>query len=426
MILSVDQCKTEFERARRHRRRNEPLQLSDLRWEALDRFLSLGFPTTRDQGWERTSVAAIAEQIFTLGAEPAAGANYIDLAPRRLPDMSATELVFVNGYYVPQASPSAAITPGVLVEPLSAVLDEHADDVDSYLAHVAPFGRHAFVALNTALFVDGACILIQAHTDVEQPIHLRFISTGEADMRPAMSHPRVLVILDEASRATIVESYVGPRGVPHLTNTVTEIVLGEDAVLDHCRVQHEGEEAYHISATYVVAARGAECSAHSISLGGALVRNDILVTLGGEGGTCMLNGLYLADGQRLVDHHTTIEHVMGRCRSREVFNGILAERATGVFDGTIIVRPDARKASATQTNRALLLSDEARSTSTPHLEISASEADCTQQAVVQKLDDDARAVIRAFAADSLNRLRLQPLRNYIQEGLDLCAERALA
>jgi Fe-S cluster assembly protein SufD len=440
MIPSVAQCKTEFEQARR-RRRSEPMQFSDIRWEALDRFLSLGFPTTHDEEWRFTSVAALAEEIFTLAAEPAAGgAQHAGLAPLRLPDLFGTELVFVNGYYVPGASTPGSLPPGACAEPLAAVLDSSPGDVASHLTRVASFERHAFVALNTALFADGACIVVPAHTVVDKPIHVQFISTGEADMRPAMSHPRVLVVLDDGSRATIVESYGGPAAVKYLTNAVTEIVLGEDAVLDHYKLQHESTEAYHISTTQVVAARNANWSTHSISLGGSLVRHEVAVVLGGENGNCTLNGLYLADRRRLVDHHTTIDHVMGQARSRNNFKAILADQATGVFDGTIVVGPDAQKAHIRQTSRALLLSGDARIHSTAHAEMLAPEITSTQRAGARQLDENAasymrsrgvghaearRLAILAFARDVLNRMPLQPLRSQFEELLQPYLDRML-
>jgi Fe-S cluster assembly protein SufD len=428
---AVAQFKTEFERARRWRRgHREPLQFGDIRWEALDRFLSLGFPTVGDEEWRFTSVTPIAEKIFTLTAQPESDANRVALPPSGLPDQFGTELVFVNGYCLPDASTLRALPSGVRVEPLSEILDSSATDVASYLARVATFQHSAFVALNTALFADGACILIPAHTVVEEPIHVRFISTGEADMRPAMSNPRVLLVLDNASRATIVESYVGPKGVQYFTNVVTEIVLGENAALDHYKLQCESKEAYHTSATYAVAGSGANCSAHSISLGGALVRNDVVAVLGGEGVKCTLNGLYLADRERLVDNHTTIDHMMPHCRSQQVYNGILADRARSVFGGKIMVGADALKTHAKQTNRALLLSQDARINSTSNLENFAKGVNFTQRFVGRQIDEEAafytqsrgmgdaeahRLVILAFVRDMLNGLPLQSLTRGVKE-----------
>ena len=276
----ITQMKTEFERARRWRRvRSEPLQFGDLRIAALERFLSHGFPTMRDEEWRFTNIAPITEKIFTLPRPSASDANHVGPAPLRLPD--GMELVFVNGYYIPEASTFPSLPLGVRVGSISTILDSDASHIISYLARVAPFERRAFVALNTALFADGACIVLPPHTVLDKPIHVRFISTGEADMRPAMSNPRVLVVLDNSSHATIVESYVGPAGIQYFTNAVTEIVLGENASLDHYKLQCESMEAYHTSATHVVAGSGSTCSAHSLSLGGALVRNDVVAVLSG-------------------------------------------------------------------------------------------------------------------------------------------------
>ena len=431
---AITQMKTEFERARRWRRgRREPLQFGDLRCEALDRFLSLGFPTLQDDEWRFTNVAPIAEKIFTLALQSASDARYLSLTPLRLPDDFGTELIFVNGHILTEASTCRGLPLGARVESLSQILDSSSPDVISHLARVAPFERRAFVALNTALFADGACVLIPAHTVVEKPIHVRFISTGEADMRPAMSNARVLVVLQDGSQATIVESYVGPKGVQYFTNAVTEIVLGENAVLDHYKLQCESVEAYHTSATNVVAASGANCSRHHISLGGALVRDDVVAVLGGEGVKYTVNGLYLVDGERLVDNHTTIDHVMQRCRSRQTYNGILADRARSVFDSKIVVRADAHQLDAKQTNRTLRLSDDARSDSTSHLENLANEVHCIQRAVGRKIDEAAslyirsrglrdaearRLVMLAFVRDIVNRLPFRPLAGGVEELLE--------
>ena len=433
----ITQMKTEFERARRWRRgRHEPLQFGDIRWEALDRFLTLGFPTTQDEDWRFTDVAPFSEKIFTLPLQTPSDAKYSGLTPLRLPGDFATELVFVNGYFL-AAEPSRDVLPtGIRLGSLSEVLDSNATEVTSYLARVAPFANRAFVALNTALFVDGACILIPAQTVLEKPIHVRFISTGEADRRPAMSSPRVLVVLGDKSRATVVESYVGPKGVQYFTNALTEIVLGENAVLDHYKLQCESIDAYHVSTTNVIAAAGANCSRHCINAGGALVRDEVVVVLGGEDAKCTLNGLYMADGERLVDNHTTILHRMQRCRSHQVYDGVLAGRATGVFDGKIVIGAEASQSDAKQINRTLLLSEGARIDSTKHLEKLAKDAHCIQRRIIRRVDEEAglpslayaslrsrgigdaearRLVIHAFVRGMLKRLPFQPIAVGLEE-----------
>jgi Fe-S cluster assembly protein SufD len=306
------------------------------------------------------------------------------------------------------------------------------------LSRIERFERHPFVALNMAFLDDGACIQVAAGAVVQQPIHVVFLAQNGS--RSMMAHPRVLVVLGANSQASIVETYAGPPGARYFTNTVTEIVLGENAVLDHYKLQYESDEAFHVGAIHVRAERSASCTSHSVSIGGALVRNDVVAVLDGEGVECTLNGLYVADAHRLVDHHTTIDHARPHCGSREVYKGILAGHARGVFNGKIIVRPDAQKTDAKQTNRALLLSEDAVINTKPQLEIFANDVKCTHGAAVGQLDDEAlfylrsrglsdregrRLLIHAFAADVLNRLPLAAVRSGVEDRLRQQLERAL-
>jgi Fe-S cluster assembly protein SufD len=246
-----------------------------------------------------------------------------------------------------------------------------------------------------------------------------------------MSHPRVLVVMGENSQASLVESHAGPSG-GYFTNAVAEIVLQPGAVLDHSRIQRESPQGFHISSTHVVAARSSTFASHSVSFGGALVRNDVTAVLDGEGAECTLNGLYFGDGRRLVDNHTTIDHAKAHCSSREVYKGILAGHARAVFNGKIIVRPDAQKTDAKQTNKALLLSEDAQINTKPQLEIFANDVKCTHGAAVGQMDDEAifylrsrglsqhearTLLIHAFAGDVINRMKLEPLRAHVEAEL---------
>jgi Fe-S cluster assembly protein SufD len=298
---------------------------------------------------------------------------------------------------------------------------------------VAALNGHAFVALNTAFLTDGACVEIPARTVVQGVVHLMFLSAPAGGTRPAMAHPRVLIVAGDGSQASVVESYAGPGGGRYFTNTVTEVALGEHAVVDHYKLQFESEAAYHVGAVHLRAHRSATFASHSIALGGALVRNDIVAVLDGEGAECTLNGLYLADAQRLVDNHTTIDHAQPHCGSREVYKGVLADRARGVFNGKIIVRPDAQKTDARQTNRALLLSEDAQINTKPQLEIFANDVKCTHGAAVGQLDDEAvfylrsrgldagearRMLIRAFVGDVVNRIPSDRLRSHVEQRVE--------
>jgi Fe-S cluster assembly protein SufD len=409
--------------------------LARLRDEAWHRFLTMGFPTTRQEEWRFTSVASIAEGGFVLAAPLESPVPAVEIDPLRVAD-AAAELVFVDGHYAPALSRSGGLPRRALVESLAA----NRERLGLHLARSASFEGLPFVALNTAFLHDGAWIDLPAGSVVEQPLHLLFVSRGGAGSVPFMTHPRIVVLLGKNSQASVVETFVGGDRTRYFTNAVTEIVVGENAGLEHYRQQYEGTEAHHVSAILVRAQRAARYASHSISFGGALVRNDLTAVLEGEGVECTLNGLYAADAERLVDNHTTIDHVRPHCGSREMYKGILADRARGVFNGKIIVRPDAQKTDAKQTNRALLLSEDARINTKPQLEIFANDVKCTHGAAVGQLDDEAmfylrsrglgegtarRLLTHAFAADVLNRIGLEAVRRMVDGRLQRQITRAL-
>ena len=301
--------------------------------------------------------------------------------------------------------------------------------VQPYLSQLAgPNG--AFTALNTAFFRDGFFLSIPPNAVVETPIHLLFLSTAPGEA--TMSHPRLLIVVGENSQVRLIESYGGPDGHLYLTNAVTEIVAGPHAVVDHYKLQRESLQGFHIGSMHIHGQRSSTCSSHSLALGGALVRNEVTTVLNGEGVDCTLNGLYLANGQRLVDNHTTIDHAKPHCSSHEVYKGILGGRSRAIFNGKIIVRPDAQKTDAKQTNKALLLSDDAQINTKPQLEIFANDVKCTHGAAVGQLDEDAifylrqrgldsrqarDLLIQAFAGDILNRIKIEPLRAQLEKTL---------
>lgn len=430
MAAMLDSYVAEAERVVSGRRRTDADWLTRTRHGAIERFRTLGFPTTRDEDWRFTSVAPIADSRFELARNGASSVGPEDLAPFQWQGDLAATLVFVNGRYVAAASDVDRLPPGVRVESLARALTEPANDVEAHLTRVATMNRQAFTALNTSFLVDGAFVHVPDAMIVTAPIQLLFLSVG--DERPTMAHPRVLVVMGASSQASIVESYGASRVERYFTNAVTEVAAGENATLDHYKVQRESPASFHVGTTYVRAARDAHVACHSISLGGSLVRNDVLVVLDGEGGSCTLNGLYLSDGTRLVDNHTTIDHARPHCGSREVYKGILSDHSRAVFNGKIVVRPDAQKTDAKQTNKALLLSEDAQINTKPQLEIFANDVKCTHGAAIGQMDDEAifylrarglseqqarHLLIQAFAGDVLNQMPLEPLRARIGEEL---------
>ena len=363
--------------------------IEQIREEARQRFAELGFPTTHNEDWRFTSVAPIARTTFEpsgASSQPAAGSEPAQVRIARL-----------------SQSP-----------------------VEQYLARYADYHNNAFVALNTANFEDGLFIHIPKGAVIEEPIEV--VIQSAANGHPTVSHPRILIVAEAGSQATIVEAYQGHGGT-YFTNPVTELVAGDNAVIDHYKLQTESSHAYHVSTLQIQLGRDTNFRSHSIALGGALVRNDINAVLS-RGSECTLNGLYLVGGEQHIDNHTTIDHAQPHAASHELYKGILEGKSSAVFNGKILVRKDAQKTDAKQTNKNLVLSEEAVINTKPELQILADDVRCTHGATIGQLDPegifylqsrgiglaDARnLLIYAFARDIVDRIKVAPLRDQLEK-----------
>jgi Fe-S cluster assembly protein SufD len=374
--------------------RTEPRWLAEIRKAAMDRFLTLGFPTTKDEEWRFTSVTPISRIPFKL-------ADGLDKghAPKQVPQeltfgfRHSQIIVFVNGRFAPKLSTLKSSGTGVQVETLESCFRSDPKLLSVHLSHYAGYDEHAFVALNTAFFRDGIVVRIPKDVVVEKPVHLMYLSTQPEE--PVVSYLRTLILAESNSQAKILESYAGLSAGLYMTNAVTEIVLGENAVLDHYKLQRESAEAFHVASLCVNQSRDSNFFTHSISLGGLLVRNDVNVVLGGDGGEAVLDGLYIARGQQHVDNHTRIDHASPHCTSRELYKGILDEKARGVFNGRILVRQGAQKTDSKQTNKNLLLSEDALANANPQLEIYADDVKCTHGVTIGQLSAEALFYLRS-------------------------------
>ena len=405
-----------------------PSWLRKQRERAMAAFVAQGLPTTRDEEWRFTPVTPIAETAFVPGERLHVSPD--ELAPWTFGAETAAELVFVNGLFVPALSRVADLPAGLEVGTLGLMLGAGGAEIEPYFAQVAPASGSPFTALNTALSDEGAFVHVRRHAVIERAVHVLFYSTVSG--APSVSHPRLLALVGEHAEVRIVETYAGPAGHVYFTNAVSEFVAGDRAIVDHYRVQRESTSAYHVGSLQLRTGRETVFVSHNLALGAALARNDIGAMLGGEGGDTTLNGLYVGDGTQLVDNHTIIDHAQPHNGSHEVYKGLLGGRARGVFNGKIIVRPDAQKTDAKQTNKALLLSDEAQINTKPQLEIFADDVKCTHGATVGQLDEDAlfylqargisradaRAIlIRGFAGDAVNHVKFAPLRERLEATL---------
>ncbi len=407
----------------------EPAWLRERRNFAFERFTQAGFPTPRNEEYKYTNLAPIARGDFRLAASsdaaiPAATVEELALG------LPGTRLLFVDGRYRADLSKPGSLPEGVRVESLAAVAANEPELLEKHLTRHADPDNHALTALNTAFFQDGALIRIPDRTVVAEPIHLLFLSSAAEPNQ--VSYPRLLIEAGSHAEASVVESYYGLGSNVYWTNAVVEVLAGENSHIELYKIQHEELQAFHTGLIELIAGRNTTITTHSLSFGGALVRNDINVLLNDEGSHCDLNGLYAVNGSQHVDHHTLIDHAKPHCTSHQLYKGVLDGRSVGVFNGKIIVRADAQKTDAIQNNKNLLLSREANVNTKPQLQIDANDVRCTHGATVGQLDKESmfylqsRGIDRkearnlltyAFAADILERIQLAPIREHFEAEL---------
>ncbi|MBP8272819.1 MAG: Fe-S cluster assembly protein SufD [Acidobacteria bacterium] len=398
-------------------------RLRTLRDQAFGAFMATGFPTSRSEEYKFTNVGPIAEAPF--GAEGAAEPTRKALEPFLFDGAIRTQIVIVNGRLSKTLSSMEALPRGVTVDQVSDAI------IAAPSATPAALASAPFVALNTAFFERPVVLMVPHHAVVDEPIQVLFVNTPGSHRM--MASTRLLVVAGEQSQLTLIETYAGlPGSGQGFTNAVTDFVVSEGAVVDHYKLQRETTSAYHMASMFVHCGRSSNFSSHSFATGGKIVRNDVFATLDGEGAECTLNGLYLAGGDTLIDNHTSIDHAKAHCPSHEIYKGILSGHAKAVFNGKIVVRQDAQKTDAKQTNKALLLSDDASINTKPQLEIFADDVKCTHGAAIGQLDDDAmfylrargiaepdarNMLIHAFAGDILNRIKIDAVKARVEKSV---------
>ena len=398
--------------------------LKRLREDAFARFCEAGFPTTKDEDWRFTNVSAIARTQFR-PARPAKLAKS-EAAARRVEGADA-QIVFVNGRYAPELSSLKNLPKGVTVASLAELIDRDPATLEKHLGRYASQERDAFVALNTAFLSDGAYVHVVRGVVVEQPIALLYLTTEES--APTVTHPRNLIVAEDESQVAVIEDYVSIGGESvAVSNAVTELVAGENAHVQHYLIEREHLKAFNVSTLRIEQGRSANVASHSVLLGGGLVRNNVHPVLAGEGGECLINGLFLGTGRQHLDNYMHVEHAAPHCGSRQFYNGILDGQAHGVFHGRIVVHKDAQKTDAKQTNRNLLLSDDAQIDTKPQLEIYADDVKCTHGATIGQIEENAlfylqsrgisesearKLLLMAFAEECVDRMHSTAAREHV-------------
>ena len=408
-------------------RKDAPGWVTALRREAISGFAELGFPTLSDEEWRFTNLEALRRGSFSIAGNGVSGVSRKSVDSYGFPGLDCLRLVFVNGRFASSLSDTADVGEGILVKSLSEAVSEQGDLVKGHLARYADYEKDAFISLNTSYFEDGAFVYVPDGAVFEKPVHVLHVSTDEE--RPLFINPRNLIIVGQSSAAKVIEHYVSASQNVYFSNSVTEVVCGENADLEHYRLEFESRKAFNFSTLRVNQQKNSNITSHSILCGGAIVRNNVHPVLAGEGCNSDIYGLFMSEGRQHMDNFMRVEHASPHCDSRQFYNGVLDGRSKGVFHGRILVHEGAEKTDAKQTNRNLLLSDTAQIDTKPQLEIYNDDVKCTHGATIGQMDEEAlfylrsRGVpmrqakiimLRAFTGETLEHMSIDPVREALE------------
>lgn len=354
--------------------------LARIQNDAQQTLTQVGFPTRHDEDWKYTSVNTFLQHRFARsGASDCHRQSFgVVISP---PPVTSHSIVIENGVLV---SSKLQLPPGVLILSLADAVETMPEKVMSYLGKILTT-EHAFQALNTAMLHDGLFIYIPENVCINEPL---WVSHWQDNANQAV-HFRHLVIVESGSQVTLVEDYCGDENTCYFTNTVTEIHLGQSAILKHFKIQREGRHAYHVGHLAAQQRAASQLLSHSIGIGGAWVRSDMTINFIEPNAYCLMNGIYKPDEGQHMDHHTLVNHAVPACRSEQDYKGILKGHSRAVFNGRVLVAKDAQQTQAKQQNKNLLLSAHSEIDTKPQLEIFADDVVCTHGATIGQLDEDA-------------------------------------
>jgi len=397
-----------------------------VRSSAMDRFEQLGFPPVTDEEWKYTNLTSLAKESFA----PALSSGEVavsDVTRFAYPETAAAHLVVVNGFLREDLSVKAGLEEVVAIDLFSAAADARYNKiVRKYLARNAGYYNNGLTALNTAFLQSGVFVWIPKNVKLERPLQVTFL----ADTENSASFPRLLVVAEENSSATLIESYSSAADGKYFTNAIAEIVLKDGAQLNHYRLQRESNNAFHVSTTSAELGRSSRYYTTSINLGARLSRHDISVVMDHEGAETSVDGLYMVSANQHTDTHSVIDHKQPHCSSHQLYKGILDDNGRAVFNGKVFVREGAQKTDAMQTNKNLLLSDKARVDTKPQLEIFADDVKCAHGAAVGQIDPEELFYLETrgigpelgrnlltygFAEEVIAKIKIESIRSQLDE-----------
>lgn len=395
---------------------------------AIDRFEQIGFPSVHEEEWKYTNLASLAKESFQPAISPSEVSS-ADAARFAYPETASAHLVVVNGFLEEKVSIRTGLGEVVAIDLFSAVADARYNKIArKYLARNANYHDNGLKALNTAFLQSGVFLWIPKNVKLETPVQVTFLSDGPQ----TASFPRLLVVAEENSSATLIETYVAKDGERYFTNAIAEIVLKDGARLEHYRVQNESLSAFHIATTATELGRASSYDVTSINLGAQLARHDVSVVLDHEGAECRVDGLYVVGTDQHSDTHSVIDHKEPHCNSDQLYKGILDGNGRAVFNGKIFVREGAQQTDAMQTNKNLLLSPQARVDTKPQLEIYADDVKCAHGAAVGQLDEEELFYLQTrglnaelgrslltygFAEEVIGKIKIESIRSQLDKAV---------
>lgn len=386
---------------------------------AFELFESLGFPTTRNEDWKYTNFQPVLKKPFSVNYSPTITND--ELKHLVYPTLEGNILLIVNGVYRPELS---SIKEDAINLEIKNLQDSSTEFVEKYVGNIVAV-NDAFTALNTSNALQTLVLRVPKAKVVALPIYIYYVTTG---LESTFAQPRVLVVAEENSEVKIIELFqkIGSQAV--FTNAFTDIYLEKNAHVTYYKVQPNTEETYHVGTTQVVHLAKSVFAATTITLGGTIIRNNVNIVLNAEYCDSTLNGLYITNGSQHVDNHSFVDHAMPNCLSNELYKGVLNGKSTGVFNGKIFVREDAQKTNAFQSNKSILLSNDATMNTKPQLEIFADDVKCSHGATIGQLDEEPLFYLRsrglseatarimlvsAFAKDIIEHVKIEPLKTLL-------------
>lgn len=392
----------------------------ELTQEALDALNKLEIPTTKDEYWKYTRLGKIVNADYTQKAS-----NKITSVQRSLiPDLDAYLVVFINGYYSQELSTIVKAN-GVNLKPLALAKKEDTAVLSNHLAKYADHKTQLFTSVNTAFSTNGLFLQVEKNVKLDKPVYLLNITDGE---KPACN-PRNLLVIEKGAQATVINTFETNSG-SSFVNSVTEVVVEENAVFDLYIVQNQSATSTQVNTTEVIQKSNSTFTSGTFTFSGQLIRNNINVAVDGTNCTTHLHGLYISSDGQHIDNHTFIDHKQPNCESNELYKGILNDKSTGVFNGKVYVNSIAQKTNAFQQNQNILLSDDANVYSKPELEIYADDVKCSHGSTTGQFDEEAifylrsrgigedsarKMLVEAFAADVLDVISNESLTEYLKQ-----------